>query len=313
MSKQKVMNKVVSIGIACLALCTMCIVPAFAQQDAQYSQYMFNQLALNPAFAGSREVMSSAVLFRDQWTGIQGSPKTASFSFQMPLKKKKIGAGAEIISDHIGPKSINSVSFSYAYRIPVGKGKLSFGLRAGLYNYAFDWSKMDYKDKSDLYNTGVRDSKYTGSGDFGLYYYTRTFYWGLGMNHLNRGKIIALGNDSSAKQTIHFFMPAGKAFQVGSTVVNPTVLIKMAGSAPPEIDLSVNILLKEKVWFGVSARSSYGFVLLAQYRVDDHFKVGYSYDYGINRIGVAGKGSHEIMLGYDISIRGAKMLMPRYL
>ena len=153
---------------------------AFAQQDAQYSQYMFNQLALNPAFAGSREKISSSILYRNQWTGIDGAPTTASASFQMPLKKKKIGIGAEIISDRLGPKNTNAILFSYAYRINFLKGKLSFGLRMGMYNYAFDWSKMDYKDKSDMYNVGIRDSKFTGTGDFGAYYYIIELFDGQG-------------------------------------------------------------------------------------------------------------------------------------
>ncbi|TAL56335.1 MAG: type IX secretion system membrane protein PorP/SprF [Bacteroidetes bacterium] len=284
-----------------------------AQQDAQYSQYMFNQLAINPAFAGSRERISSALVYRNQWTAVAGAPRTASFSFQMPVQKKKIGAGAEIVSDHIGPKSLNAILLSYAYRVPVGKGKLSFGLRMGLFNYAFDWAKMDYKDKSDLYNVGARDSKFTGTGDFGFYYYTRTFYWGAGVTHLNRGKIVAMGNDTASKQAIHFFMPVGKAFQAGNTVINPTILVKGTSGSTAEIDLNLNVLLKEKVWVGVSARSGYGFVFLTQYQINDHFKAGYSYDYGINKIGVAGKGSHEIMLGYDLNMRGGKMVMPRYL
>lgn len=285
----------------------------FAQQDAQYSQYMFNQLALNPAFAGSREVISSTLMYRNQWTRIQGAPKTASLSFQMPLQKKKVGVGAEIISDHLGPKSTNALLLSYAYRVPFAKGRLSFGLRMGMYNYAFNWAEMDYKDKSDLYNTGIRDSKFTGTGDFGFYYYTRSFYWGLGVNHLNRGKVIAMGNDTASRQTIHFFMPVGKAFQVGNTVLNPTVMIKGSGLTKPSVDLSLNILLKERIWLGVSARSNYGFVFLTQVRIDEHFKAGYSYDYGINKIGIAGGGSHEIMIGYDLNMRGAKMIMSRYL
>lgn len=285
----------------------------YAQQDPQYSQYMFNQLALNPAYAGSKEKISSALLYRNQWTQISSAPRTGTLSFQMPIKKKKIGVGAEIISDHLGPKSSNAILLSYAYRVPLGKGKLSFGLRLGLYNYVYDMAKIEYKDKSDLYNTGMRESKFAGTGDLGFYYYTRTFYWGMGLNHLNRSKIINMGNDSAARQSIHFFMPVGKAFQIGNTVLNPTLLIKRAGNSPAEIDFSLNILLKEKVWLGISARSGYGLVFLSQFMINEQFKVGYSYDYGMNRIGVAGKGSHEIMIGYDLNMRGSKMVMPRYL
>jgi len=286
----------------------------FAQQDAQYSQYMFNQLALNPAYAGSRDVLATSLLYRNQWTGIKGAPTTASLSVQAPLRKKKIGVGAEIFSDKLGPKNISALLLSYAYRIRLGKGKLAFGLRMGMYNYVFDWNKMDYKDQNDVYNQiGKRDSKFTGTGDFGVYYYARTFYWGFGATHLNQGKIIKSDIDSSARQAIHYFMPIGKAFEVGNVVLNPSMLIKGAANAPSEIDLTMNVQLKERLWLGVSYRSRYGVVFLTQYKINDKMKAGYSFDYGINKIGRAGKGSHEIMIGYDINLHGTKMVMPRYL
>lgn len=290
---------------------------AFAQQDPQYSQYMFNQLVLNPACAGSRDVLAASLLYRDQWTGIQDAPVTASFSMQMPLPKKKVGMGVEILSDKLGPKNISAFLLSYAYRIPLGNGKLSFGLRMGIYDYVFDWNKMDYKDLNDPYyadNKGTRTTKITGTGDFGIYYYSRTFYWGLGMTHLNRGKITheSIG-DSSSRQAVHYFMPVGKAFEVGSVVLNPNILIKGASNSPAEIDLTMNVLLKERLWVGLSYRTGYGVVFLTQYRINDKMKMGYSFDYGTNKIGQAGKGSHEIMIGYDINIHGIKMLMARYL
>ena len=287
---------------------------SYAQQDAQYSMYMFNNLALNPAYAGSREVLATALIYRDQWTGMQGQPTTASFSIQSPLSKKNVGVGAEIISDRLGPQSINAILFSYAYRLNFLKGKLALGLRLGMYDYVTDWSKIDYKDKTDVYNTGNRSSKITGTGDFGTYYYTRTFYWGLGWTHLNNGKIadVAAGGPL-AKQSVHFFMPIGKAFETGSVVLNPNLLIKSAKNAPSEIDLGLNVLLKDRLWLGFSLRSGYGMVLLTQFLITDKMKVGYSYDHGTNQIGTIGKGSHEIMIGYDLNVHGTKMLMPRYM
>ncbi len=299
------------IGVLCFLIC---VISGYTQQDAQYSQYMFNQLALNPAYAGSRDVLATSLLYRNQWTGIKGAPTTASLSVQMPLRKKKIGIGAEIISDKLGPKNISALLLSYAYRIPLGKGKLAFGLRMGVYNYVFDWNKMDYKDQNDLYNTHKRDAKITGTGDFGTYYYSRTFYWGLGLTHLNQGKITDVSTgDSTARQALHYFMPIGKAFEVGSVVLNPSILIKGATNAPSEIDLTMNVQLKERLWLGLSYRSRYGVVFLTQFRINDKMKAGYSFDYGINKIGRVGKGSHEIMIGYDINIHGTKMVMPRYL
>lgn len=308
------MKKIILLFVAYFVLCTFYIVPSLAQQDAQYSQYMFNKLALNPAYAGSKDVLATSLLYRDQWTGIQGAPTTAALSVQMPLRKKKIGVGAELLSDKLGPKNVSAFLLSYAYRIPLGKGKLAFGLRMGIYDYVFDWNKMDYKDQNDVYNIHKRDAKITGTGDFGTYYYSRTFYWGLGMTHLNKGKITDVSTgDSTARQALHYFMPIGKAFEVGSVVVNPSMLIKGATGAPSEIDLTCNVLLKERLWVGLSLRSGYGVVFLTQYQINDKMRAGYSYDRGSNKIGSIGKGTHEIMIGYDINIHGTKMIMPRYL
>ena len=298
-------------------ICVVCVICGYAQQDAQYSQYMFNQLALNPAYAGSRDVLATSLLYRNQWTGIKGAPTTASLSVQAPLRKKKVGLGAEIFSDKLGPKNISAILLSYAYRISLGKGKLAFGLRMGMYDYVFDWNKMDYKDKNDVYwieSQGKRDAKITGTGDFGVYYYSRTFYWGLGATHLNRGKITDVSNaDSTTRQATHLFIPIGKAFQVGNTVINPSILIKNVFNAPPAIDLTLNVLLKERLWVGLSYRSKYGIVFLTEYQINDKMKAGYSFDYGMNKIGRVGKGTHEIMIGYDLNLHGTKMVMPRYL
>ena len=285
----------------------------FSQQDAQYSQYMFNPLALNPAYAGSRDVFSSAIVYRNQWTGIEGSPSTALLALQSPIGKKNAGVAMEVMSDKLGFKSNTALLFSYAYHIHFLKGKLSFGLRTGLYDYVYDWNKAKVKDQGDIFNTGGSSSKLAGTIDFGCYYYTRSFYWGLGLTHLNRGTITdAQSSDAAAQQSIHFFMPIGKAFQAGRTIINPTFLVKGAGGAPTEVDMGVNFLLKERIWLGMSFRARYGVVFMTQYLINEKLKVGYSYDLGLNSIGTAGKGSHEIMLQYDMNIKGTKMEMLRY-
>ncbi len=117
----------------------MCLIKlSFSQQDPQYSQYMFNPLVLNPAYAGSREVLSSVLLYRNQWVNMDGAPLTVTASINSPLKKKKMGLGFHVISDKIGPSSTTQYMGSFAYRIRLGQGKLAFGLRAGLYTYRYD-------------------------------------------------------------------------------------------------------------------------------------------------------------------------------
>ena len=295
-----------------LIICVIYAICGHAQQDAQYSQYMFNPLALNPAYAGVRQVFSSALVSRRQWTGIDGSPSTSSLSGQAPIGKKNAGVGVELISDKLGFKKTSAALISYAYRVKMARGNLSFGLRMGMYNNVFDWSQARVQDPSDI-NSNAGASKNTGTADFGAYYSMRRFYWGLGLTHLNRGRIsdANLGNPAT-RQAVHFFMPIGKAFEAGSVIINPSILLKGAGHAPSEIDVNMNILLKQRCWLGMSLRSGYGVVFLTQYMITDKFKVGYSFDYGTNKIGVAGKGSHEIMIGYDLNVKGTKMEMLKY-
>lgn len=308
-SKTKEMKKLFYFG--CLLSNVYCLLPtaAYSQQDPQYSQYMFNHLAVNPAYAGNRDVFATTLVYRNQWV-LEGAPTTATLALQSPIQDKKAGIGLEFVSDKLGLKRTNAVLASYAYRFQFLKGKLAFGLRSGFYNYVFDWDKVKVKDKSDVVNTGVQSSKTTGTADFGMYYYTRSFYWGLGLTHLNRGKVTDVS--FSAKQAVHFFMPVGMSFLKGKTLLNPSIMIKGAGHAPLEIDVNMNALLKERLWLGISFRTNYGIVFLTQYLVSDKMKIGYSYDYGLNSIGTVGKGTHELMLGYDVNFKGAKQETLRY-
>jgi type IX secretion system PorP/SprF family membrane protein len=296
----------------CIVLFTLYFVHAYAQQDAQYSQYMFNHLAINPAYAGSRDAFSTALVYRNQWTNIKGAPSTAAFSAQLPLKQQKIGLGTEIFSDKLGPWSASAFLFSYAYRVPFSTGKLSFGLRMGIVDYVYDWTKLDFKDQGDVFNIQSSSSKITGTADFGLRYYSRTFYFGLSGTHMTHSKMSDLTGDST-RQARHYFITIGKSYKIGNTILNPTLLIKSAQNAPATTDLGINVLLKEKWWIGMSFRSSYGIVFLSQYNINENLRVGYSYDVGVNGIGTAGGGSHEIMIGYDLNIMGSKVSMPRYL
>jgi type IX secretion system PorP/SprF family membrane protein len=305
-------KKIIIAVIAALAF----LPEAKAQQDPQYSQYMFNQLALNPAYAGSKEALSTTVLLRNQWTGIEGAPKTETFSIHAPLKKKKVGLGFTVIADQIGPvKSIGALG-SYAYRIPIGNGKLSFGLRAGIYNYTYNWSEITYKDQNDVYNTGNITSRIVPTADAGIYYYTNTLYAGLSATHLYNGRLTSVSNlnGDNAQLSPHLFFTFGKSWQFSDKLVfAPSLLVKGAKGAPTEIDLNACFLLKDRLWLGGSFRTGYGVVALVEFQITDKFKLGYSYDMGLNKIGVAGRGSHEIMIGYDFNIFKSRMMSPRYL
>src|ERR1035437_4884006 len=227
----------------------------FAQQDPQYSQYMFNQMALNPAFAGSKEALSAAMFLRSQWTGIDGAPKTESFTINGPLKKKKVGLGFAVIADQIGPKKSIGVMGSYAYRLPIQNGKLAFGLRAGIYKFTYNWASITHKDPTDNVYDNNASSKIVPTADFGLYYNTNSMYSGLSVTHLFNGRLTSVSNQNgdNAQFSPHLFFTLGKAWAFSDKLTfNPSLMFKSAKNAPKSADVNLSFLLDQRLWFGLS-------------------------------------------------------------
>lgn len=287
----------------------------FAQQDPQYSQYMFNQLAINPAYAGSKEAISTTMLLRSQWTGIPGAPQTQTVTVHGPMRKKKVALGFTVIADQIGPKSSIGILGSYAYRIKIRDGKLSFGLRAGIYQYNYNYN-LDkfYKDPLDKYY-GYNTSIIVPTADAGAYYYTNTLYAGFSATHLNYGRLTSVDNlnGTEAQLKPHLFFTAGKAWAVSEKLIfSPSCMVKVVNNSPLTADLNFSFLIEKRLWLGLSVRARYGIVAYTQFNITEKFKIGYSYDLGINKVGRAGGGSHEIMISYDFKISKPQFFSPRY-
>jgi type IX secretion system PorP/SprF family membrane protein len=293
---------------------------AFSQQDPQYNMYMFNQLAINPAYAGSKDALSTTLLVRNQWTSFIGAPKTSVLSIHAPIRKKFIGLGGYVFTDAIGPKKVTGVYGTYSFRMKVGNGMLSLGLGTGLLNYNFNWNEINFKDQGDLNTYYQNNNRNVFDFTSGAYYQTTSFYAGIGATHLNRAKIFDYQSTDSAaffadyRLNQHLFFTIGKGFKLGEDyVLNPSLVVKYYGNSIPSVDLNVNFNLKKKLWLGMSLRSDYGFVLLTQYNITEKFRVGYSLDGGRNRIGRAAGLSHEILLGYNFNIYHSKIVSPRFL
>ncbi|CAN5336928.1 type IX secretion system membrane protein PorP/SprF [soil metagenome] len=286
----------------------------FAQQDPQYSQYMFNPLAINPAYAGSRDMLNGALEFRKQWVGFDGAPTTMVLALNTPSKKGKTGFGFEVINDQIGPKNTTGGYLDYAYRIPIGKGKLAFGLGAGVMSYKLNWDKVTYRDNADGYSQLGTVNITKPDFKFGMYFNNKKFYTGLSITHLNREEY-AVVQDSirfSAKMFPHAFFTLGRAFQIADNVVfSPSIMVrgvKQTGTA----DLNLNFCFKNALWLGVSLQSEHAVVAMIQYNITNHFKVGYSYDMTLGKFKTYQSGSHEIVLGFDFNLFQSQVLSPRY-
>lgn len=313
MRKTRNISRLFVLGVFMLSCCSL-----FAQQDPQYSQYMFNPLSVNPAYAGSRGVMNGALVYRQQWVGFAGAPNTQALAINTPLRKGKVGLGLEILRDQIGPKTTVGGYFTYAYRIPLGKGKLAFGLSAGALNYTIDWTMIEYKDQADVYAQLQRESKTLVDFKTGLYFNNKKFYIGTSITHLNNaeyGHFIADSIVSTAQLASHGFFTVGRAFALGTNFTfSPSLMIRHVFNVPiaTSLDVNLNFRYKEVLWFGVSLRNEKSIVVVAQYNINDRFKVGYSYDAGFGRLSGYHGGSHELMLGFDLDIFQSEIMSPRF-
>jgi type IX secretion system PorP/SprF family membrane protein len=299
-----------------LAASSCSVSDLFAQQDPQFSQYMFNPLYINPAYAGSRGMMNGALEFRKQWVGFDGAPTTMVLAVNTPTKKGKVGLGLEVINDQIGPKSTTGAYLDYAYRFPLGKGKLAFGLGAGVTSFKVNWDEVTYKDAGDGYDQ-LNTVKITKPDfKFGIYFNNKKFYTGFSITHLNR-EVYTVTQDTlsfSARMVPHAFFTIGRAFQISDNVIfSPSIMTRGAGTASTaDLDLNLNFRFREVLWLGVSLRSEKSIVAMVQYNITDHLKLGYSYDMSTNGLKSYNSGTHEIVLGFDFNLFQSQVLSPRF-
>ena len=286
-----------------------------AQQDALFSQYMFNPLAINPAYTGSRESISSVLLYRSQWVGMSGAPNTATFTTHSPIKGKNFALGFSMGGEKIGPTTNGNAALTYAYRIRLGQGKLSFGLRGGLFSSRLDGGMLNYNDQNDYHNSGAQLKAVAPNFDFGTYYYTTKFYIGLSASHL-LGQQLSYNSDNGINLELaqHFMLASGYAMEINKNFVfKPSVLIKYAEGAPVNIDLNASMLFNKVLWFGASYRSSGSLVFITEYNITDFLRLGYSYDMALGQLKKYNSGSHEIFIGTDFTIGKNKVISPRYM
>lgn len=287
---------------------------SFAQQDPQYSLYMFNPLGVNPGYAGSREVLSAVLVHRSQWIGLEGAPETQTLAINSPLKNKRMGVGLQIVNDNIGPRTTQSVTATYAYRLKLAGGKLAFGLRGGILNYNYNWDKIEYKDQGDVIPNTADESFMLPTFDFGIYYHTKTFYIGWAADHLNNAKFNLLDSDtavSNARVYSNFKVTIGKAFMLNDNLVLKTSVLLRATQTAGSIDINASFLIKNSIMFGVSARQN-ALVLLTELNLTDNLRMGVAYDFDGSDLTNYHSGSFEIFLGYDVGLFKSKVMSPRY-
>ena len=308
--------------IATVALFLTFVNTSKAQYDALFTQYMFNEMFINPAYAGSKEAMSATLLHRQQWVNFPGRPVTTSFSLHGPLMQNKMGLGLSVLNETIGVLNRNLVYASYAYRLKLDKNStLAFGLMAGIHNQINKFADLKTNNDGTVDTQFSQNSPSLLAPNFGtgLYYTNKTFYAGLSIPRMidDNFKFNANG---AAEQTLnfapnkyHYYLAIGNVFTLSSDLkLKGQAMVKAVQNAPIQFDVNANFLIKEFIWAGLSYRSNSAASALIGVQISPQFLVSYSYDYGLNSIQKYSQGSHEIMLNYLFSYKGKKIVTPRY-
>jgi type IX secretion system PorP/SprF family membrane protein len=289
---------------------------AYGQQQGMFTQYMFNGLAINPAYAGSQESLSLTALARQQWTGLQGAPSTQTFSAHSPIKNEKVALGALFVNDKIGVIKQTGFHAAYAYRIQTRKATLSLGLQAGFTSYRAEFSPLFVQDPNDPYFNNNNVNEFLPNFGTGAYYYSDRFYLGFSVPQLINNSYKKENNNAftGVLQVRHYFLTGGYVFDFNPSLkLKPNVLLKAVEGAPLAVDLNANLLLKEVVWLGLSYRSLQSLSVLLELQLTDQFRMGYAYDFATSASpNNLRYGSHELMLQYRFAYSKTKLITPRY-
>ncbi len=308
--------KKISIGLI-LAISIGFANTVIAQQEPLYTQYMFNTLSVNPAYTGTTNALNMLALSRIQWVGINGAPRTYTFSMHTPLNAKKAGVGLSIVSDEVGPVRNFYFNASYAYRFKVSENTtLSLGLKAGFYNNTVGLSGLNLTQGNDPSFQQNQTKKFQPNLGFGAYYYSEKWYVGLAIPKLIQSD---LGKQSASTNSLselkrHYFLIAGYVFHLNSDLAfKPSFVEKVVEGAPLSTDITAQFFYKERFWFGTSYRFGDAIAFLFEMRMNDQLMLGYSYDITLSKLSGFSKGSHEILLSIDFDkFSPKKIKSPRY-
>ncbi|PKB18924.1 type IX secretion system membrane protein PorP/SprF [Flavobacterium sp. 5] len=288
-------------------------IACFAQQDAQYTQYMYNTVNVNPAYAGSRGALSFFALHRTQWVGLDGAPITNTVSVNTPFNNTKLGAGLSIVNDEIGPSTSNSISADISYTIPVSESfKLSFGIKGTANIFSIDVNKLNPSDQTDPQFQNI-SSEFNPNIGAGLYLHSDKAYIGFSIpNFIEADKY----NDNDVaiyKEKMNYYLIGGYVFDLSPTIkFKPAFMTKLVEGSPLQVDVSANFMFIDKLTVGVAYRWSAAMSAMVGFQVSDAFYVGYSYDFETTELDNYNSGSHELFLRYEIFQKNSKMTTPRF-
>jgi type IX secretion system PorP/SprF family membrane protein len=285
----------------------------FAQQDAQYTQYMYNTININPAYAGSRGVISIFGLYRTQWVGLDGAPETSAFSLNTPLNNSNLGLGVSLVNDKIGPTNENTLSADLSYSVPTSETfKLSFGIKATANLFNLDVNKLNPEDQDDP-NLQNFNSKFSPNIGAGVYWHSDKAYIGLSVPNFIETNRYDDNEVAVFKDKINYYLMAGYVFDLDPYIkFKPAILTKMVQGSPLQADVSANFMFNDKFVVGVAYRWSAALSAMVGFQITDGLYVGYGYDRETTNLSNYNSGSHEIFLRFELFNSYSRITSPRF-
>lgn len=311
-----------------------------AQQNIQFSQYVFNGLSVNPAYAGYKEDLYLNAIYRHQWVSFPGAPRTGGISLDGALNANdgRVGLGVQVMYDKLGPQDATSVYGMYSYRIPLddeGTRRLCLGIGAGATQYAINGTAFQYNDGADPSIPAAKVSTIVPDARFGIYYYTPKFYAGVSVMDLfslytdNTGYYWKGYNYKTIRKTQHLYLTAGTILNLSESLkLKPSILLKEDFKGPTNVDLNAFLLIADRVWIGGSYRTGVRLwnkaavtsdldpldaaSAIVEFYATERFRIGYAYDLTISKLAAYQGGSHEISVGITFPAKKQRVLSPRY-
>lgn len=293
-----------------------------AQQDAQYTQYMYNTISVNPGYAGSRDAISITGLHRNQWVGFGGAPVTQTLNIHSPVgKSEKVGLGFSIINDKIGPSSETYLDIDFSYTLNINnQDRLALGLKVGGHLLDVNFDQLNQFTSTDILLGTSIDRKFSPNFGFGAYYYSEKYYVGvsapnlLNTKHFDESSIGDTASSFLAAERINYYLIGGYVFDLSyNTQLKPAILLKAVSGAPLQIDVSANLKFQERFIVGLAYRWSAAVSALTGFQVSDNLMLGFAYDWETTTLGNTqfNAGSYEVILRYEI-FKNKKITYPRF-
>ncbi|NQX76528.1 MAG: type IX secretion system membrane protein PorP/SprF [Gilvibacter sp.] len=291
-----------------------------AQQDAQYTQYMYNTQIVNPAYAGSRGSLDFSALYRTQWVGLDGAPETGTFTFNSPIGvAENMGIGMSIVMDRLGPAKESNITVDYSYTINTSEDyKLAFGLKAGIDLLDVDFTLLNIFDEGDVFENNI-DNRLQPQIGAGIYYYSNKFYAGLSVpnflntKHFDESEIGPTSAQTIAAERLHYFFITGYVFDLNENLkFKPAVLTKLVSGSPLQVDLSANLLINEKFTLGAAYRWSAALSGMVGFQATEGLFLGFAYDGETTDLSGFNDGSYEFFVRFEIFNKPERILTPRF-